>query len=187
MHALEREQLTLGKDMIGVARHMVGAAALDHTKFSPACEPNRMDTLPACWEQGVDTRGFDCSGLMIYAAKQVADANLWPSHLRHVRQWWAASQRNEAGLQLLWEREPGLANEALVGRCAVGDLLIMRRKWGDYDGAGHIGLVTGKTAEDTPVLLHAASVTGRVVERPMRTLDTVMGAIAVTPAVVLQR
>jgi hypothetical protein len=155
--------------MIKAARAVIGREALLHQDFSPHCWRKPDETLDACWQQGVGEQAFDCSGLIIYAARQVAGEQAWPNYLRHVRQLAAADEREV----------PGLRHTTTFG---VGSLVLLRRQWTLPDGshkyiAGHIGIKTGDTLDDMPILLHAATGTRKVVERPMRTCKNIMGGL----------
>jgi len=175
MYETLQEQLTFGQEMIKAARTVIGREALLHQDFSPHCWRQPDETLDACWQQGVGEQSFDCSGLIIYAARKVAGEQAWPDQLRHVRQLAAADERET----------PGLRRVTTLG---VGSLVLLRRRWTLPDGgnmyvAGHIGIKTGDTQDGVPILLHAATGTRKVVERPMRTCKNIIGGLVLDGAI----
>jgi len=86
--------------------------------------------------------------------------------VRHVREMWESAAK---------EKHP-----FLLGEFAVGNLLVTARTYsinGELTAiAGHVGIITNV---DVPSFIHASAEAGRVEERPLRTLSTVLGCIAI--------
>lgn len=120
---------------------------------------------------------FDCSGFILSTAVDILGAgrdNL--GDIRHCRQ-----------LNQLPEVEHILIGTAKNPEQYIGKLAIMRRMWTMPDRSeatvpAHIGIITGLSkADGMPMLLEAKAGVeyGAVVERPMRTMSTMMGVLAV--------
>jgi hypothetical protein len=119
---------------------------------------------------GIGPEVFDCSGLIIRSVCDVMGTAVTDQTegLRHVRDIWQAAQTGRPSFDL--------------AELAVGTLLITRRIHtigGEaIEVPGHVGIVTD-TAGEIPSFIHAQAGAGKVEERPLLTLDTMLGCIAV--------
>lgn len=173
MYPATIERVAFGQAMIATAQRWVGVTALRHELFSPHCWKNPAQTLPACTEHGLDSRGFDCSGLVIAAAVAAAgaDPTAWPSRLRHVRQMTREAQSGQNAV-LSWRPREALR---------PGDLVVMEREWTLQDGSrarvpAHIGILTD-LIDDQPIILQVGTQTGEVIHRPTNRATDIIGGV----------
>lgn len=76
----------LGDELITAARVRIGQPFRHHYK-PDVCQSGRI-TTDTCMENGMDNRGYDCSGLVIASICDVlgVEATTWSRDFRHVRQ-----------------------------------------------------------------------------------------------------
>lgn len=124
-----------GGEVIESARGRVGAPFRHHYKPENLCDGGRI-TVDTCMERGMDSSGYDCSGLVIASICDVLaiDAGTWPRHLRHTKQ-----------LEAL----------ALEQDFEAGDILLHHSK----NGRTHMSIATGQGES-----IHASGVTKLVEE-----------------------
>ena len=153
----------MSRELIEVARSYIGSGAIYHQQQAGDCFRAPSER---CLQVGLGP-AFDCSGFIIASLCQVAGRPIgdWPASLRHVRDMWQASQDSE-----LLTRIP----------IVEGSILVTSRAY-DLEGEkvrvpGHVGIVTYAQADEVHYV-HASAKSGVVEERPLRTLDTILGAI----------
>jgi hypothetical protein len=87
--------------------------------------------------------------------------------MRHVRDLWSAAYAEDQPFQFATP--------------AIGNLLVTRREYTIRGEAttvpGHIGIITA--LGEMPTFIHASPVCGKVEERPLRRLNTILGSIAI--------
>lgn len=78
---------TLGIEVLESARQKIGEPFRHHFKPTNMCEGGRL-TVDNCMERGMDSTGYDCSGLAIASLCEVLHLELsqWPRDLRHAQQ-----------------------------------------------------------------------------------------------------
>lgn len=153
----------MSKELIKAARSYIGSGAIYHQREVGDCFSAPSEK---CLQIGLGPV-FDCSGFIIASLCKVAGRQIgdWPASLRHVRDMWQASQDGE-----------------LLMRTTIteGSILVTSRRY-DLHGEevrvpGHIGIVTYAQPDEVHYV-HASAEAGAVEERPLRTLDTILGAI----------
>jgi hypothetical protein len=108
--------------------------------------------------------------LVLRAISEVVDVDVLDlaQRTRHVRD--------------IWQATTTAAEPFNVAELAVGRLLVAKRQYAIHGEPtvvpGHVGIITA--LGDMPTFIHASPVTGRVEERPLKRLSTIIGSIAVT-------
>lgn len=83
--------------LVDVGRSRLDKPFRHHYKPENRCEWGSQ-TVPSCWEYGLDDSGYDCSGLVIASLWEVlgiSGLDRWPENLRHVPQFLSASSPGE--------------------------------------------------------------------------------------------
>lgn len=128
-----------GVEVVEAARSHVGEPFRHH--FEPdICEGGAV-TLDSCMERGMDSAGFDCSGLVIASVCDVLDIQPeeWPRDYRHIRQF-----------EALADDQPTLPGDVL---------LIDSRTESGRQHRTHVGIVSGPET-----IIHANGLTAIVEE-----------------------
>ena len=81
----------------------------------------------------------------------------------------------------IWQSALSQAGPFRIGRLSVGSLLITHRQY-TINGErtivpGHIGVITN--VDDSLSFIHASPIAGKVEERPLKTLQTIVGCVEV--------
>lgn len=76
----------MGNELVKAARHELGRPFRHHHKPN-VCEGGHI-TLDSCMENGMDPRGYDCTGLVVASLCSVLgiEASRWPRDYRHSNQ-----------------------------------------------------------------------------------------------------
>ena len=118
---------------------------------------------------GLGPDSFDCSGLVVKAASELLGdgAVSWDDSLRHVRDMWSDAIQAQTAFR--------------ISQLAVGAVVVTKRQY-EIRGQsryvpGHIGIVTAVSGNQID-FIHANPSVGYVEERPIRTLETLLGYIS---------
>lgn len=161
--------------VIAAARQQLNTPAIMHQAESPLCWLVPY-TLPTCMEVGLGKDGYDCAGLVDDSIAKVYGIPVSQlTDIRHTRQIWRLPQADR------WR--PGYTpNPASL----VGKIAVMGRIWTMPDGQkevvpAHIAFVTDVAENGMPIILeaHAGEAYRRVVERPVKTMATMLGTLPV--------
>lgn len=76
-----------GSEIVGAARSRIGVPFRHHFKPRDLCEGGGI-TVDSCMERGLDSDGYDCSGLVVASLCDVLGISTseWPHNFRHVKQ-----------------------------------------------------------------------------------------------------
>ena len=93
-------------EIIEAARLRVGSVFRHHFKPQDLCE-NGTITINTCMERGMDSVGYDCSGLVIASLCEVLNLNpqQWPKeyrHLNHLKELEESTDPNEGDILLFY-------------------------------------------------------------------------------------
>jgi len=178
---VRRNETELQHDIITVALEQLGQQAIYHQDFVPEGCWRTLEQSPACMEVGLGQDGmYDCSGLVISALSYVIGRkpSEWPPDLRHTRDLWSYASGGTVDLGTPFE-------------LSSGDLLVMRRRWTiegkDYWIPAHMGIITGMHDQGLPVLLEAQAKVGKVIERPVETIENILGVIKISELIEFAR
>lgn len=121
--------------------------------------------------EGLGPDSFDCSGLAIQTVSELLGEPILSlaEGLRHVRDIWSDANHSQARFK--------------IGHLAVGAFVVTKRQY-EIQGqslsiAGHVAIVTSLSSDRIDII-HANPSVGCVEERPIRTLETVLGYVSLT-------
>lgn len=150
-----------GSELIRAARHEIGAPFRHHYKPVNACEGGRI-TADECMERGLDSSGYDCTGLVITSMCNVLGLKIpeWPQEYRHSYQLKQFGEDKEPDLGdiLLVDSRSGSGyqyNTHMGIRTANQRVVHANGKTKVVDEGEVMGIITGIKVIDMSTLLNA--------------------------------